>query len=191
MSSVSTMREDSSVAFAIHSITSAPEGSRDALKRLESSVGAIPNLAATMAGSAALIQGFVSLREINNAASGLNAQERELLFLSNATANQCSYCQTIHSVFASKTGLSAEIIEAVRQEKPLEDSRLNALVAFGRSVVKNRARLEPAEVRTFLAAGYQPGNVLDVVACLAQSIMANYTSHITHVELDEFLKPKN
>lgn len=191
MSSVSTTRADSSPAFAIHSPTTAPEGSRDALTRLESAVGTIPNLAATMAGSPALIQGFVSLREINNTASGLNAQERELLFLANASANECNYCRTIHSIFASKTGLSAEIIEAVKQEKPLGDSRLNALVAFGRSVVKNRARLDPTEILTFLSAGYQPGHVLDVVACLAQSIMANYTSHIAHVEFDEFLKPKN
>lgn len=191
MSSGSTMRADNSPTFAIHSLNSAPEGSRDALKRLESAVGAIPNLAATMAGSPALIQGFVGLREINNTASGLNAQERELLFLVNASANECNYCRTIHSIFASKTGLADETIEAVKHEKPLEDSRLNALVAFGRSVVKNRARLDPTEVERFLEAGFQKGHVLDVVACLAQSIMANYTGHITHVEFDEFLKPQN
>jgi uncharacterized peroxidase-related enzyme len=182
--------DKSSAGFPIFTQDTAPDGSRDALKRLQASVGVVPNLAATMAGSPALIQGFVNLREINGEASGLTAQERELLFLTNAAVNQCKYCQAVHSMFAGKAGVPPEVIDAVKRGEVLHDARMNALVTFGRSVVKSGARVEPAEVRAFLSAGFEKGHVLDVVACLAQSIMANYTNHIANVEFDEFLKPK-
>jgi AhpD family alkylhydroperoxidase len=101
-----THQADSASTFEIFTKEAAPEGSRGgALKRLEQSVGAIPNLAATMAGSPALIQCFVNLREINAKESGLSGQEKELLFLTNAVANGCSYCQAVHSMFAAKAGL--------------------------------------------------------------------------------------
>jgi uncharacterized peroxidase-related enzyme len=190
MTSSSAQRTDSAT-FEAFTKEDAPEGSRAALKQLEQSVGAIPNLAATMAGSPALIQGFVNLREINGKESCLSGQERELLFLTNAVSNDCSYCQAVHSMFAAKTGLQPDVIQAVKRGKPLKDSRQNALVTFGRSVVENKARLHPADVQAFLSAGFQKGHILDVVSCLAQSIMANYTNHIANVEFDEFLKPQD
>lgn len=189
MTASSVRPVDSAEGFEIFTKESAPEGSRAALRQLEQSVGVVPNLAATMAGSPALIQGFVNLREINGKESGLSAQERELLFLTSAVVNECRYCETVHSMFAAKTGLPADVIDAVRRGQHLNDSRQNALVTFGRSVVKNRAMVHPAEVQAFLSAGFQKGHLLDVVACLAQSVMANYTNHIANVEFDEFLKP--
>jgi len=160
------------------------------MKRLQHSVGLIPNLAATMAGSPALIQGFVDLREINERESALSGQERELLLLCNAVANDSIYPQAFHSVMAAKAGLSPDTIDAVRREGRLNDSRQDALVTFGRLVVKNRGRVQQADVQSFLAAGFQRRHVLDVVACLAQSIMANCADNIAGVEFDEFLKPK-
>ena len=176
--------------FEIFTMESAPEGSRDALTRLQQSIGLIPNLAATMAGSPALIQGFVDLREINGRESALSGQERELLLLCNALANDASYPQVFHSAMAAKAGLSPETIDAVRRESPLKDSRQGALVTFGRLVVKNRGKVQQADVQSFLRAGFQRRHILDVVACLAQSIMANYADNIASVEFDEFLKPK-
>ena len=48
---------------AIHTLESAPEMAADGLRTLQSTVGVIPNLAATMAESPALLNGFLALRE--------------------------------------------------------------------------------------------------------------------------------
>lgn len=177
-----------SADFAIYTSQNAPEGSRPALRQLEETVGLIPNLAATMAGSPALIDGFVTLRGIIQKNSSFTPGELELIFLTNAAANECNYCQSIHSMFAQKAGISDEVIKAVRSEKPLDDSRRDALVKFARSVAKHKGQITSDELQNFLAAGFEKTHVLDIVACFSQSIMANYTNHIAKVKLDEFLK---
>ena len=50
--------------YTLHTLESAPEMAADALRTLQSTVGLIPNLAATMAESPALLNGFLALREL-------------------------------------------------------------------------------------------------------------------------------
>ena len=50
--------------YTVHTLESAPERAADALRTLQSSVGLIPNLAATMAESPALLNGFLVRREL-------------------------------------------------------------------------------------------------------------------------------
>lgn len=178
---------DDRQTFAMFRGNDAPAGSQAPLLRLEKAVGMIPNLAATMAGSPALIDGFVSLREVIHSKSLFNAQERELIFLTNATTNRCDYCQCVHSLFAKKSGLSDETIKALRDEEALADPRLDALATFARRVVENRGHVPWSDIGAFLDAGYTQQHVLDLVACVAQSVLANYTNHIARVQLDEAL----
>jgi len=89
----------------------APEASRDALQRIARAVGGIPNLAAVMAHSPSLIEGFVTLREIIRRNADFTPLERELIFLANASANGCEYCQAVHATFAAGAGVAPETIE--------------------------------------------------------------------------------
>ena len=50
--------------YTVHTLESAPEMAADGLRTLQSTVGLIPNLAATMAESPALLNGFLALREL-------------------------------------------------------------------------------------------------------------------------------
>jgi uncharacterized peroxidase-related enzyme len=186
--SQATQKVQNGTDFEVYTAQNAPEGSKPALRQLEESVGLIPNLAAAMAGSPSLINGFIALRGIIQENSSFTTGELELIFLTNAAANECNYCQSIHSMFAQKAGISDEVINAVRSEKPLVDSRRDALVKFARSVVKNKGRITSDDLQNFLSAGFEKKHVLDIVACLSQSVMANYTNHIAKVKLDEFLK---
>jgi uncharacterized peroxidase-related enzyme len=182
--------ELTSAEFKVHTLDTAPAASVPVLKRLEKAVGGIPNLAGAMAESPALIDAFVSVREIIGSKIGFTPQEKELLFLTNATANKCSYCQAIHATFASKEGVSKDAIEQVRCGQEPTDSRQKALVDFARKVLYNRGQVESADLEAFFAAGFTPSHVLDVIACLALSTMANYSGHITHVNPDDFIKPQ-
>ena len=51
--------------YTLHTLESAPEMAADALRTLQSTVGLIPNLAATMAESPALLNGFLALHAGN------------------------------------------------------------------------------------------------------------------------------
>ncbi|HET6961642.1 MAG TPA: carboxymuconolactone decarboxylase family protein [Terriglobia bacterium] len=182
--------ELTSADFKVHSLTTAPEGSVPALRRLEKAVGGIPNLAGAMAESPALIESFISIREILHSKSLFDPMERELLLLTNATENKCGYCQAIHATFAGKAGVPLETIEQVRCGQEPKDTRQRALVDFARKVLHNRGRVEQVDLESFFAVGYTQAHVLDVIACLTLSTMANYTNHVAHVTPDDFIKPQ-
>ena len=69
--------------YPIHSFETAPEASRPALQGLQQALGLVPNLAATMATSPTLINGFVGV--FGRFAQGsFTGAERQVLLLSNA-----------------------------------------------------------------------------------------------------------
>src|SRR5262245_5829931 len=101
------------IRFDIHTIDSAPERSKPLLQELQSTVGMIPNLAATMAESPELLQSFVRIRAVLH--SGTFSQtEIQVLALTNAYENGCSYCMALHSVLAANDGVSPESVAALR-----------------------------------------------------------------------------
>ena len=165
----------------------APAGSRPALERLRSSVGMIPNLAAAMSASPALIEGFVAVREAFQRAT-LRPIERETLALSNAVENGCRYCTAIHATFASKAGLDAAEIERVRSKSTPNDPRLAALTALGRALIRERGRPSESVLESFLAAGFSREQVLEVVLGVGLSTLANYAGHLTSVGPDDAIR---
>jgi uncharacterized peroxidase-related enzyme len=168
---------------------SAPAASHDALARLQASVGGVPNLAAAMAASPALIDGFVTLRALFQQHSTFTAPEREIVSLCNAVENGCGYCTAIHSAFGSKAGLTTEAIDAVRQGQTPADARLAALVGFNRELNRRRGRVGDAEIEAFMLAGFTTAQALELIAAAAISTLANYAGRLTGAPLDEFLLP--
>jgi uncharacterized peroxidase-related enzyme len=175
--------------FPINSPDAAPAKAQPALARLKESVGAIPNLAAAMATSPALIDAFVTLRAVFHGHSTLSRAERELVFLTNAVENGCGYCTAIHTAFALKEGTSAESVTAIRAKGVPANPREAALVEFDRTLLRNRGRVDPAIVQRFIAAGFTAAQVLELIAAAALSTIANYSGRLTEVPLDEFLLP--
>jgi uncharacterized peroxidase-related enzyme len=175
--------------FSLTPPDAAPEKSQPALARLQASVGAVPNLAAAMAASPTLIDGFVTLRTLFHEHSTLQKADRELLFLTNAVENGCGYCTAIHTAFGLQVGLSPATVEAVRAQHLPDDAREAALVRFDRLLLRGRGRVEPEDIRAFIAAGFTPEQALELIAAAALSTLANFSGRLTGVALDEFLQP--
>ena len=76
--------------YRIHTIASAPETAKDALRALEHGFGFIPNTAAIMAESPTLLSGFVSVFKTFHGGTFTSA-ERQTLLLSNAVANASAW----------------------------------------------------------------------------------------------------
>src|SRR5262245_59654892 len=76
--------------YRVHSIESAPEKSRPALQGLKQALGIVPNLAATMAESPTLVNGFIGAFATFQGGTFTGA-ERQVLLLSNAVANACPW----------------------------------------------------------------------------------------------------
>ena len=80
--------------FTIHTIDAAPADSAESLRTLERGLGFVPNLAAAMAESPVLVNGFVDLRR-TLAGGELTGAEREIIALAVSLENDCDYCMAI------------------------------------------------------------------------------------------------
>ena len=76
------------------------------------------------------------------------------------------------------------IIDALRNETPLPNARLEALRDFTLSIVRDRGQVEDAKVQAFLDAGFTKRNILEVILGYSQKIMSNYTNHLADTPLD-------
>ena len=173
------------VPYQIHTIGSAPERSKPLLHKLQTSVGMIPNLAATMAESPELLKGFLQIREILYGGT-FTPGEVQVLALTNAFENACAYCMAFHSTLALKEGVSPETVAALRAgAPPAAEARLGVLSDFSRKLVQKRGAVSDADLATFLAAGFTRDQALEVVLGVAVSILPNFAHHITQCPIDD------
>lgn len=173
--------------FQVHTTRSAPEASQALLQGLQDQVGFVPNLAATMAESPALLSAFLGLRSAAGRGS-LSPVEREIIAIAVATETACTYCVAAHSTFALKGGAPSAAVEAVRAGRGPEDARLEALARFARAVVR-RADVGPS-VRHLRQSGSSAAQVLDAVAAIAVPLLAGSAFQVTAAALDGAFRPQ-
>lgn len=175
--------------FTIHTIDSAPADSRAALEALRQEVGFLPNLAATMAESHTLIEGFTTLRKILGRSS-LSPVERETIALSVHFENDCTYGMAAHSTFAKMSGISEPALEALRVGGNPPDERLGALAIYTRHVMSTRGYATGEATQGFLDAGFTPAQALGVIAVIACTTIASYAHNLTGCALDPAFQPQ-
>jgi AhpD family alkylhydroperoxidase len=169
--------------FPIHTLDTAPAESKERLLGLKQAVGMVPNLAAGMAESPALLSGFLAVREIYQR-STLSPAEVQVVSLTAAYENECAWCMAFHSLMAGNEGVSEDDVHALRTGRTPRDQRFGALSDFARTLVQRRGAVDPKQLSAFLDAGYAPQQALDVILGLAFSLMANYAGHLVNPPLD-------
>jgi alkylhydroperoxidase family enzyme len=174
--------------YEIHTLESAPKESRRALHALNSELGFIPNVAAIMAESPDLLNGFVGVFEAFHGGTFSNA-ERQVLLLSNAVANTCAWAVALHSALALHEGVAADDVRAIRETQLPRDARQAALSGFTRALIEKRGHADTQDLATFMRGGFRPEQALEVVLGIAASAFTNYTGNITHPALEDRFKP--
>ena len=175
--------------FQIHTIDTAHPDSRAALEGLRQEVGFLPNLAATMAESPTLIEGFTTLRQILGRSS-FSPVERETIALAVSFENDCTYCMAAHSTFAKMGGISEPALEALRVGGTPSDERLGALASYTRHVMSTRGYATGEATQRFLDAGFTPAQAPGVIAAIMCTTIANYAHNLTGCALDPQFQPQ-
>ena len=170
----------------LHTLESAPEGSRAALEASAKAWGFVSNLHGTLAESPAALVGYDTLFA-GIAKSTLTPVEQQVVFLTVSTFHDCSYCTAGHTYLARAAGMDEDSLRALRAEALPADPRLAILSDFARKVVETRGNPGDAAVGGFIAAGFTTANVLDVVAMVAAKTISNYVNHLTHTPLEGFM----
>jgi len=169
--------------FTIHDETTAPEDIQDFLMQTKKRNGFIPNLHGIMAEAPGLLEGYRAINDLF-LKSSFNRDEITVIWQSVNVENNCHYCVPAHTMVAKGMKIDPEITEALRNETPLANAKLEALRTFTLQVARQRGVVDDNDVQAFLDAGYTKRNILEVILGLSQKVMSNYTNHLANTPLD-------
>lgn len=152
------------------------------LNGVEQKMGMVPNLISTMANSTAVANAYLGFSQ--NLSSGtLPARVREQIALVVGEANSCGYCVAAHTVMGKLAGLSKE--ETVEARKGLASSRAEqAAIEFAGKIVEKRGLVSDEDLREVRDAGYDEGQIGEIVANVALNTFTNYFNHVAGTEVD-------
>ncbi|PQJ32270.1 carboxymuconolactone decarboxylase [Nonlabens arenilitoris] len=167
----------------VHNIESAPEESKALLENSQKAYGMIPGLHGVLAASPQLLKAYQQLHELF-VNSSFNEDELTVVWQTINVEHACHYCVPAHTGIAKMMKVDDSITDALRNETPLEDSKLEALRNMTLSVVRNRGNVSQEDLDAFYAAGYGERQVLDIILGMSQKVISNYTNHIAHTPVD-------
>jgi AhpD family alkylhydroperoxidase len=167
-----------------HDVDSAPEASRDALKRQSERVGKTLNIFGAMAHSPAVMNLYDTMEDLLGDISNLDAATREAIHLTIANVNECHYCQAAYTGSAKAKGFSEEQTVQIRRGRVEGDDELTALLAFARELATNQGYVDDATWKAAQEAGWSEVELLDAYADVVRTILTNYFNHLVGTELD-------
>ncbi len=174
--------------FTFHDEHSAPQAAQPTMEQAKQVFGFVPNLVRGMANSPALAEGYLTLSGLY-ANSSLTPQEQQVALLAVSRYNGCDYCVAAHSMVAEMAQLPADAIQALRDDRPIDDPKLEALRVFTANMVDKRGWLDEADIQAFLDAGFDMQQVGDVILAVGMKTLSNYFNHIARTPLDEAMNP--
>ncbi|HYQ63920.1 carboxymuconolactone decarboxylase family protein [Actinophytocola sp.] len=175
--------------YVIHTEDTAPGDTRQPLTVLREAFGFVPNGAGVMANSPALLHSFFSAFGHFRGGGTFTPAERQVLLLSNAVANDCAWAVAFHSVEALADGVTPAAVDAIRRRGLPTEPRFAALSTLTRSLIEKRGHLDETDATAFTAAGFDDGQLLEVITGVAISTMTNYAANVARPPLEPPLRP--
>ncbi len=165
----------------------APDASRPILEGIAGDLGFVPNMAATIAASPALLTAFDGLRRAVSGGS-LDPVLREVAGLAVGVAVDNHYGVAFHSTVLGKLGVDRTEIDAIRAGGAPSDTRMAAVHALATAVVLGRGKVDAAIVDAASEQGLDVNDMLEVVAeCTFAGLVGTVDNLAGRVDLDAFL----
>ncbi|CAB3862635.1 carboxymuconolactone decarboxylase family protein [Achromobacter deleyi] len=162
--------------------TSAPAASRDILRQIHGAFGATPNMFRAVANSPAALQSMWAA--FGALGSGvLPAQLGEKVAVAVADSNRCEYCLAAHTALGKKAGASAEQMAAAQAGRA-DDPQTAAALDFALKLVRDRGQLRDADIAALRQAGFDDGQIVELLAHVALNLFTNYVNVAFDVPVD-------
>ncbi|EDP96153.1 carboxymuconolactone decarboxylase family protein [Kordia algicida OT-1] len=167
----------------VHTIETAPEGSKEQLEASVKSFGMLPGLHGVLASSPETLEAYKNLHSLFSNTS-FNAEELTVVWQTINVENKCHYCVPAHTAIANMMKVDPELTEALRNGSKLNNSKLQALQEMTLKILHNRGHVTAQDLQAFYEAGYGEQQVLEIILGLAQKTISNYTNHIANTPID-------
>jgi uncharacterized peroxidase-related enzyme len=152
------------------------------LDSLQKSLGAVPNLYRVVAQSPSALEGVLGLTGAL-ARGRLGARLREQIALTVAEVNACDYCLSAHTALGRGLRLSDAELDLARQARA-SDARDEAALRFAARVLERRGRVDDAELAEVRRAGFDDGQIVEIVANTVLNVFTNYLNQVAGTEID-------
>ena len=159
--------------------------SRAAMERGRASAGTLINMYRGMAHAPGLLDTYLDGSTRFRTESGFSTTEQEVVFISISRGNNCTYCVAGHSALATRRGVDSQVIEALREGRPLDDPRYEVLRTITLETMAGQGHLNPGLLEQFISAGYRTDQVLYIILAIGLKVLSNSTNHYLHTPLDE------
>nr|WP_316638373.1 carboxymuconolactone decarboxylase family protein [uncultured Roseateles sp.] len=152
------------------------------LQQVHHAFGATPNMFKAVANSpAALQQMWAAFGALGGGV--IPAKLGEQIAVAVADANACDYCLAAHTALGRKAGATAEEMAAA-QGGESADAKTQAALNFALKLVRERGQLSDADVPALRAAGFNDGEVVEILAHVALNLFTNYVNVAFAVPVD-------
>lgn len=165
------------------SVDASPSASQPLLNAVKQQLGGVPNLFRLVGQSPAALEGYLGLNGAL-AKGALDVQLRERVALRVAEVNGCEYCLSAHTALGKGVAHLAEgELTAARAGKS-SDARAQAALRFVDAVLASRGHVSDAALAEVRAAGFEPPQVLELVAHVALNTLTNYINSVAATDVD-------
>ncbi|MEC3998456.1 carboxymuconolactone decarboxylase family protein [Actinacidiphila sp. DG2A-62] len=168
----------------VHTVDSAPAASGDTLRALEKRFGRVLNIHGEMAHSPVVLHTYAAIQGAIAEHGTFDARAREAIALAVGAVDDCSYCQSAHTMSAKAAGFTEEETVAIRRGDSGGDSKLDALVQVAREVAGEVGDASDAAWDKALAEGWTDTELAEVFAHVAVNLYTNYFNHYARTDLD-------
>jgi AhpD family alkylhydroperoxidase len=174
--------------FVDHTVETAPAAARRTLTSTEKRLGYLPAAVARLAEAPLLLDGFLKLSAMFETTS-LDPLARETLIMTMATRNGCHICVAMHTAKLRQLDADPALVTALREDKPLPDTRLQVIRDFTLTVLATAGDVPDEELKAFTGAGFTAQQALEVVLGIGTYTMSTLANRLTNAPLDESMRP--
>ncbi len=165
------------------SIDASPAASRPLLEAVGKQLGVVPNMFRLVSNSPAALEGYLALSGALKKGK-LPAQTHERIALAVAEFNGCSYCLSAHTYLGKNLAKLDDAEIAANREGSSGDPEADAAVRFAVKVARQRGHVGEDDVRAVKAAGYDDGQVIEIVLHVALNTWTNYINEVARTDID-------
>lgn len=164
-------------------IESAPAASRPLLEAAKKQLGSVPNLFRVVANSPAALEGYLGLNAAL-AKGTLDSKTRERIAVAVAEINGCGYCLSAHAFLGKNVAKLDDNEITANRSGSSNDPKAAAAVQFAVSVVHARGHVSDDDVAAVKAAGFDDGQVVEIVLHVALNTLTNYVNEVARTVID-------
>jgi uncharacterized peroxidase-related enzyme len=152
--------------------------------QIKKAIGSVPNTFAAIAAHGPAALKSILAADAVLAAGSLTKRDQEVIKLVVSVAGGCDYCVAAHSYLAKLAGVKPEALKQIRDGRPTDDAKRDALVGFVRKLAQSSGTVSDDDYAAIKSAGYSDAQLVEISLAFATTVFTNVFNRINDTDID-------